>query len=87
MGMQSFGKASVQKILNLPDGAAVLYTIAKYYTPSMVDINKKGVSVDIQLKIPTKNIEEIRASKNFVYQYETDYQLQQAIKKAEMLIK
>ncbi len=78
VGKDSFGKASVQKILKLQDGAAVLYTIAKYFTPKMTDITKKGISVDIELAIPTENM-TLYKSKDFVYQYETDYQLERAV--------
>jgi carboxyl-terminal processing protease len=79
IGKQTFGKASVQKILNLPDGSAVLYTIAKYFTPEMTDITEKGIAVDIEVEIPSKNIEMFK-DENYVYTYDTDPQLQEAIR-------
>ncbi len=47
VGYHSFGKASVQNIRQLQDGSAILVTIAKYQTPSGLDISKKGVIPDI----------------------------------------
>ncbi|NQY75418.1 MAG: carboxy- processing protease, partial [Candidatus Margulisbacteria bacterium] len=73
------GKASVQNIMPLPDGSAVLYTIAKYLTPNGTDISDKGISVNIELTVPTKNIEMMKED-DFVYTFDTDYQLQEAIK-------
>ncbi len=84
VGSHSFGKASVQKIMNLPDGSAILYTIAKYYTPSMTDISKKGIKVDLELKIPTVNIEAMKKP-GYIYSYDTDYQLQKAIEIASAM--
>ncbi len=46
MGARSYGKASVQKMVTLPDGSALLYTSARYVTPSGQDIHQKGVMVD-----------------------------------------
>ena len=78
VGQHSFGKASVQKVLKLPDGSAVLYTIAKYYTPSGTDITKKGISVDHDVKIPTGNIKMMQKP-DYIYSFDTDIQLQKAI--------
>ena len=69
---------TIQKVLKLSDGSAVLYTVAKYFTPDMVDITKKGIEVDIDLEIPSENI-EIMKKPDYIYSFETDYQLQRAI--------
>ncbi|MCP4049165.1 MAG: S41 family peptidase [bacterium] len=79
VGKKTFGKASVQRILNLPDGSSVLYTTAKYYTPNNTDITEKGITVDIKLTISTENI-TLMQKPDFEYSFETDYQLQEAIK-------
>jgi carboxyl-terminal processing protease len=46
MGEQTFGKGSVQSILPLPDGSALVLTTAKYYTPSHKVIHEKGITPD-----------------------------------------
>ncbi len=47
LGMQTFGKGSVQTIIPLEDGAAVRLTTARYYTPSGRSIQAKGITPDI----------------------------------------
>jgi len=50
MGMQSFGKGSVQTILPLPGGDAIKLTTARYYTPSGRSIQAQGIQPDISLQ-------------------------------------
>src|SRR3989441_6238483 len=38
----TFGKGSVQNVLQLPDGSALRFTIAKYYTPRKLLIHRNG---------------------------------------------
>jgi len=47
MGVQSFGKGSVQTILPLSDNSGLRLTTARYYTPSGRSIQAKGISPDI----------------------------------------
>jgi carboxyl-terminal processing protease len=49
MGKESFGKGSVQSMLNLQDGYGLKLTTARYYTPSGRSIQAKGISPDIEL--------------------------------------
>ncbi|MFH1538036.1 MAG: S41 family peptidase [bacterium] len=51
IGEQSFGKGLVQTVFQLADGSAILVTTDKYYTSKMRDINKKGITPDIIVKI------------------------------------
>jgi carboxyl-terminal processing protease len=51
VGETTFGKGSVQSILQLPDGSAVRLTTAKYYTPSHKVIHEHGVTPDIMVPI------------------------------------
>ncbi len=49
MGSKTFGKASVQKVFSLGDSkAAVKLTVAHYFTPKGVDINKIGITPDVK---------------------------------------
>ncbi|MCA2959401.1 MAG: S41 family peptidase [Silvanigrellales bacterium] len=51
VGSTSFGKGSVQSIVQLPNGAGLKMTIARYYTPKGRSIQAKGIVPDIP--IPT----------------------------------
>lgn len=50
MGSKSFGKGSVQVILPLPGHGAMRLTTARYYTPSGISIQAKGIVPDIEVK-------------------------------------
>jgi carboxyl-terminal processing protease len=52
-GETSFGKGSVQTIKNLPGGAELKVTIAHWYTPNGININKKGITPDVQVPLTT----------------------------------
>ncbi len=59
MGRTSFGKGSVQSVVELPDGSALKLTVAHYYTPSGQSIQGKGVKPDLLLeKILAENQEK-----------------------------
>ncbi len=47
VGMQSFGKGSVQSILPMNNGTAIKMTTARYFTPSGRSIQAKGIVPDI----------------------------------------
>jgi len=47
VGVQTFGKGSVQTILPLPNNQAVKLTTARYYTPGGRSIQAKGIAADI----------------------------------------
>lgn len=47
LGTQSFGKGSVQTIIDLEDGSALKVTIARYYTPDGRSIQAEGIRPDI----------------------------------------
>ncbi len=48
VGETTFGKGSVQSVVSLPDGSAMRFTTAKYYTPSKQPIHEHGVDPDIR---------------------------------------
>ncbi|HEY4157772.1 MAG TPA: S41 family peptidase [Polyangiaceae bacterium] len=47
IGAKTFGKGSVQTIIDLPDGAGLRLTTLRYYTPSGRAIQAQGVTPDI----------------------------------------
>lgn len=47
MGIQSFGKGSVQTIMPMNNGAAIKLTTARYFTPNGRSIQAKGIVPDI----------------------------------------
>ena len=56
MGTQSFGKGSVQSLIELSDHSGLRLTTARYYTPSGRSIQAKGITPDIiveRLELPT----------------------------------
>jgi carboxyl-terminal processing protease len=50
IGKKSFGKGSVQTIVELDDGYGLKITTARYYTPSGRSIQAKGIEPDVSLK-------------------------------------
>ncbi len=51
IGMQTFGKGSVQSLIPLSDGSGLRLTTAKYYTPSGTSIQNVGITPDIVVKL------------------------------------
>lgn len=49
VGTRTFGKGSVQNIIDLPDGSALKLTTALYYTPSGASIQAKGIEPDVAI--------------------------------------
>jgi carboxyl-terminal processing protease len=58
VGQTTFGKGLVQGINKLKDGTGVNITIAKYLTPSDIDINKKGIGPDVPVALSEKDFKE-----------------------------
>jgi carboxyl-terminal processing protease len=49
VGETTFGKGSVQNVMQLPDGSALRFTTAKYYTPGKQIIQGNGVEPNIRV--------------------------------------
>ena len=58
VGETTFGKGSVQSVMQLPDGSALRLTTAKYYTPGHQVIHEHGVAPTI---VATMSMEQERA--------------------------
>jgi carboxyl-terminal processing protease len=50
MGAQTFGKGSVQTLIELDDGSGLKLTIARYYTPKGRSIQEKGITPDVLVR-------------------------------------
>jgi carboxyl-terminal processing protease len=60
VGKQSFGKGSVQELVELRDDAALKVTIAKWLTPNGKQINEVGISPDIEVEYTDEDYETDR---------------------------
>lgn len=52
VGEKSYGKGSVQTTIDMPNGALLKVTIAKWFTPSGKNISNNGISPDIEVSAP-----------------------------------
>lgn len=68
VGTQTFGKGSVQQLLQLSDGSQVKITVAKWLTPKERIIDKEGVTPDIEVKTTAED-----------YNNDVDPQLEKAL--------
>jgi carboxyl-terminal processing protease len=50
IGERSFGKGSIQRIFELPDGSALKLTTGEYFTPLGQAVNEVGLSPDISIE-------------------------------------
>jgi carboxyl-terminal processing protease len=50
IGTDSFGKGSVQELVQLSDGSSLKVTVARWLTPNGVSISEKGLKPDIYIK-------------------------------------
>lgn len=57
VGTKSFGKGSVQTVMNLRSGGGMRLTTARYYTPSGRSIQALGISPDIVVPQPPRSPE------------------------------
>lgn len=55
VGEKSFGKGSVQSVVNLSNKGGIKFTIAKYYTPKAYVIHGVGIEPDINIPVKEKD--------------------------------
>jgi carboxyl-terminal processing protease len=55
VGVLTFGKGSVQSIIELPGGAGLKLTTARYYTPSGHAVQADGIHPDVVVEKSTKH--------------------------------
>jgi carboxyl-terminal processing protease len=58
IGTKSFGKGSVQELIDLDGGASLKVTIARWLTPNGISISHEGLTPDIEVKMTTEQHEK-----------------------------
>ncbi len=64
VGETTFGKGSVQNVMQLPDGSALRFTTANYYTPSKTVIQGNGVLPNILVPLSAEQERAVTALRN-----------------------
>lgn len=52
IGTKTYGKGVIQTVIPLSDGSGLKITTGEYFTPKGTEINKKGITPDIEVKLP-----------------------------------
>jgi carboxyl-terminal processing protease len=63
VGETTFGKGSVQSVIQLQDGSAMRLTTAKYYTPSKQVIHERGVEPTIRATLTAEQERQLMAQR------------------------
>jgi carboxyl-terminal processing protease len=63
VGERTFGEGSMQKTIELPDGAALLLTVAKYEGPAGKKIQDEAVTPNVRVAAADDNDDEDSPSK------------------------
>ena len=58
IGSQTFGKGTIQKMIQLDDKTLLKITVAKYYLPNGKNIDGIGISPDVKLNSKTLSLED-----------------------------
>ncbi len=61
IGVKSYGKGSVQQIVNLPSGGILKVTTARWYRPNGQNIDKKGIDPDQKVD---RSVDDIKAGRD-----------------------
>ena len=60
VGAKNFGKGSIQQLEQLPEGASLKVTIAKWLTPNGVSINDNGLEPDIKVEVKPEDEDKLK---------------------------
>lgn len=79
VGERTYGKGSVQQVIPLYNKDGIKLTIARYYTPSDVNIDKVGIPPDFEVLFPELSEKEEEAyvkliESNVIEKYVSDHQ-------------
>lgn len=60
VGTKTFGKGSVQELLNVTDDTSLKVTIARWLTPSGVSLSENGLDPDVVVEMTPEDLEALR---------------------------
>lgn len=60
MGTKTFGKGSVQQLERFADGSVLKVTIARWFTPKGINIDKEGIKPDVEVKRTDDDFKNLR---------------------------
>jgi carboxyl-terminal processing protease len=60
VGTKTFGKGSVQELLNITENTSLKVTIARWLTPNGASLSENGLEPDIEVEITAEDREELR---------------------------
>lgn len=58
LGEKTYGKGSVQRLIDLRLGARLKVTVAKWYTPNGKNISKEGITPDKKVELTRENVND-----------------------------
>ena len=58
VGTTTYGKGMVQQVMPMPNETGLNLTIAKYLTPKGTDINKKGITPDVNVELTLDDLKK-----------------------------
>lgn len=61
IGTTSYGKGSVQNLIQLPSGGVLKVTIARWYTPDGQNIDKEGIAPDTKVN---RTVDDVKAGRD-----------------------
>ncbi len=85
VGEKSFGKGSVQELMPLKNNNFLKLTIAYWLTPKGVNISKKGIEPDIEVKVKDEEMDILGSYEGI--NVNKDSQLKKAIEELNKIIK
>ncbi len=60
VGEKTFGKGSVQSVIELQNGEGLRLTTARYYTPSGITIHEKGIIPQVEIEVTEEDESKLR---------------------------
>jgi carboxyl-terminal processing protease len=81
LGTQTFGKGSVQTVIELEDGSGLKLTIARYYTPNGRSIQELGITPDVVVEAGDNSEKMVPREKDLRRHFKREPQLLKGIDK------